>query len=157
MGYRKQTLQERLGRTSLDELIALGIVRYDRGLCRRSDLPSDLVRDVEAFEVKASSYRMGADQTALRSEIAHRSWPVVPSVAVYRRLVLDVYGYLSEGLDRDAADTLEPPWSGSDVEALWTRHPERKHRKRPDIEEPPYLRWFGVVGATGIEPVTSAV
>jgi integrase len=33
------------------------------------------------------------------------------------KTVLDVYGHLSEGLDRDAADNLEPPWSESDVHA----------------------------------------
>ena len=31
------------------------------------------------------------------------------------KTILDVYGDLSAGLDRDAADSLEPPWTGSDV------------------------------------------
>ena len=44
--------------------------------------------------------------------------------------VLDVYGHLSEGLDRDAADTLEPPWSESDVHAMWTRRTERRNTER---------------------------
>jgi hypothetical protein len=34
---------------------------------------------------------------------------------------------------------------------------KEKHRKRPDIEKPPEIRGFLSVGATGIEPVTSAV
>lgn len=34
--------------------------------------------------------------------------------------VLDGCGHLSEGLDRDAADTLEPPWSQSDVHKMCT-------------------------------------
>jgi len=46
------------------------------------------------------------------------------------KTVLDVYGHLSEGLDRDAADTLEPPWSASDVHAMCTRHPERRNIER---------------------------
>jgi integrase len=46
------------------------------------------------------------------------------------KTVLDVYGHLSEGLDRDAADTLEPPWSDSDVDAMWTRHQERRNTER---------------------------
>jgi len=46
------------------------------------------------------------------------------------KTVLDVYGHLSEGLDRDAADTLEPPWADSDVDAMWTRRPERRTTER---------------------------
>jgi integrase len=46
------------------------------------------------------------------------------------KTVLDVYGHLSEGLDRDAADTLEPPWTDSDVHAMCTRHPERRNTER---------------------------
>jgi hypothetical protein len=52
----------------------------------------------------------------------------VEGVAV--KTVLDVYGHLSEGLDRDAADTLDPPWTDSDVHALCTRHPERRNTER---------------------------
>jgi len=37
------------------------------------------------------------------------------------RTVLDVYGHLYEGLDRDAADALSPPWDASDVVATWSR------------------------------------
>ena len=44
------------------------------------------------------------------------------------KTVLDVYGQLSEGLDRDAADTLEPPWSRSDVHTL---------HAAPRTEKPP--------------------
>ena len=46
------------------------------------------------------------------------------------KTVLDVYGHLSEGLDRDAADNLEPPWTDSDVHALCTRHRERRNTER---------------------------
>jgi integrase len=42
------------------------------------------------------------------------------------KTVLDVYGHLSEGLDREAADTLESPWADSDVHAMWTRHREQE-------------------------------
>ena len=37
------------------------------------------------------------------------------------KTVLDVYGHLYEGLDRDAADTLKAPWDAPDVVALWSR------------------------------------
>ncbi len=46
------------------------------------------------------------------------------------KTVLDVYGHLSEGLDRDAADTLQPPWNESDVHAMCTRRPERRNTER---------------------------
>ena len=45
------------------------------------------------------------------------------------KTVLDVYGHLSEGLDRDAADTLNPPWDRSDVDASWTRRTRRQETK----------------------------
>lgn len=86
VGYRVQTLQETAGLHEVDELLALGILRYAQGLFHRSHLPSDFISTVEAFEVKASSYSMGAVQAALRSEIAHQSWLVVPSAEVYHRL-----------------------------------------------------------------------
>ncbi len=37
------------------------------------------------------------------------------------RTVLDVYGHLYDGLDRDAADALAAPWSDSHVVAMWSR------------------------------------
>lgn len=37
------------------------------------------------------------------------------------RTVLDVYGHLYEGLDRDAADALVAPWDVSHVAATWSR------------------------------------
>jgi integrase len=37
------------------------------------------------------------------------------------KTVLDVYGHPSEGLDRDAAERLEPPWSESDVHKMCTQ------------------------------------
>ena len=42
------------------------------------------------------------------------------------KTVLDVYGHLYEGLDRSAADTLDPPWDDPDMDALWTRR--NRHR-----------------------------
>ena len=42
------------------------------------------------------------------------------------KTVLDVYGHLYEGLDRNAADTLDPPWDPCDVDALWSRR--NRHR-----------------------------
>ena len=67
------------------------------------------------------------------------------------KTVLDVYGHLSEGLDRDAADSLEPPWSDSDVHRMCTRHPEKeKHRKRPDVKKPPLTKgfvWWALLGS----------
>ena len=46
------------------------------------------------------------------------------------KTVLDVYGHLSEGLDRDAADTLKPPWSHSDVHNMCTQPPNRTNPGR---------------------------
>jgi integrase len=46
------------------------------------------------------------------------------------KTVLDVYGHLSEGLDRDAADTLDPPWSHSDVHKMCTQPPNRTNPGR---------------------------
>lgn len=46
------------------------------------------------------------------------------------KTVLDVHGHLSEGLDRDAADTFEPPWSESGVQAMWARQAERRNIER---------------------------
>ncbi len=37
------------------------------------------------------------------------------------KTVLDVYGHLYEGLDRDAADALAAPWDASDVVVMWSR------------------------------------
>ncbi|MDH3500492.1 MAG: tyrosine-type recombinase/integrase [Acidimicrobiia bacterium] len=37
------------------------------------------------------------------------------------KTVLDVYGHLYEGLDRDAADALAPPWDTPDVVVSWSR------------------------------------
>ena len=41
------------------------------------------------------------------------------------RTVLDVYGHLSEGLDRGAADALKPPWDPLDVDEMWSRRRSR--------------------------------
>ena len=43
------------------------------------------------------------------------------------KTVLDVYGQLSEGLDRNATDTLDPPWSQSDVHKMCTQPPSGKN------------------------------
>jgi len=49
------------------------------------------------------------------------------------KTVLDVYGHLYEGLDRGAADTLQPPWNRSDVVAMWSRAPRAQDLGR-DLE-----------------------
>ena len=64
--------------------------------------------------------RQGTHPSVIAARLGHTSV----------KTVLDVYGHLSEGLDRDAADTLEPPWSESDVDAMWTRHSERRNAER---------------------------
>lgn len=46
------------------------------------------------------------------------------------KTVLDVYGHLYEGLDRNAADTLNPPWDPSDVVALWSRRTRNRDQGR---------------------------
>jgi integrase len=46
------------------------------------------------------------------------------------KTVLDVYGHLSEGLDRDAADTLNPPWTQSDVHKMCTQPRNRTNPGR---------------------------
>ena len=86
VGYRPETAMAKVGTAAFEELIDLGLLRLSQGLVHRSRLPSDLIRTVETFEIKASSYSMGAVQAALRSEISCRSWLVVPSSDVYRRL-----------------------------------------------------------------------
>lgn len=53
----------------------------------------------------------GAHPAVIASRLGHTSV----------KTVLDVYGHLYEGLDRNAADTLDPPWDRSDVDAMWTR------------------------------------
>lgn len=58
----------------------------------------------------------GAHPAVIASRLGHTSV----------KTVLDVYGHLYEGLDRNAADTLEPPWSGSGVDASWSRR--NRHR-----------------------------
>ncbi|MCL1593979.1 MAG: site-specific integrase [Actinomycetia bacterium] len=52
----------------------------------------------------------GAHPAVIASRLGHTSV----------KTVLDVYGHLYEGLDRNAADTLQPPWDPSDVVALWS-------------------------------------
>ena len=58
----------------------------------------------------------GAHPAVIASRLGHTSV----------KTVLDVYGHLYEGLDRNAADTLEPPWEPSDVDASWSRR--NRHR-----------------------------
>ncbi len=53
----------------------------------------------------------GAHPAVIASRLGHTSV----------KTVLDVYGHLYEGLDRNAADTLNPPWEPSDVDASWSR------------------------------------
>ena len=53
------------------------------------------------------------------------------------RTVLDVYGHLYEGLDRDAADGLAAPPQASDVDAMWTRAGSAVVELRPKRPETP--------------------
>ncbi|MEA2003098.1 MAG: tyrosine-type recombinase/integrase [Actinomycetota bacterium] len=60
----------------------------------------------------------GAHPAVIASRLGHTSV----------KTVLDVYGHRYEGLDRNAADTLEAPWEASDVDAMWTRR--NRHRQQ---------------------------
>ena len=62
----------------------------------------------------------GAHPAVIASRLGHTSV----------KTVLDVYGHLYEGLDRNAADTLDPPWGGSDVDALWSRRTRNRNEGR---------------------------
>lgn len=62
----------------------------------------------------------GAHPAVIASRLGHTSV----------KTVLDVYGHLYEGLDRNAADTLEPPWSPSHVDAMWSRRNRRRDQGR---------------------------
>jgi integrase len=62
----------------------------------------------------------GAHPAVIASRLGHTSV----------KTVLDVYGHLYEGLDRDAADTLNPPWDASDVVALWSRRNRHRDQER---------------------------
>ena len=62
----------------------------------------------------------GAHPAIIASRLGHTSV----------KTVLDVYGHLYQGLDRNAADTLNPPWDGSDVDAMWTRHTRNRNQGR---------------------------
>jgi integrase len=62
----------------------------------------------------------GTHPTVIASRLGHTSV----------KTVLDVYGHLYKGLDRNAADTLNPPWDRSDVDAMWTRRIQRGNQGR---------------------------
>jgi integrase len=62
----------------------------------------------------------GAHPAVIASRLGHTSV----------KTVLDVYGHLYEGLDRNAADTLNPPWDPSDVDAMWTRRTRDRDQGR---------------------------
>ena len=62
----------------------------------------------------------GAHPAVIASRLGHTSV----------KTVLDVYGHLYEGLDRYAADTLNPPWDPSDVVALWSRRTRNRNQGR---------------------------
>jgi integrase len=62
----------------------------------------------------------GAHPAVIASRLGHTSV----------KTVLDVYGHLYEGLDRNAADTLNPPWDPSDVDEMWTRRTRDKDQGR---------------------------
>jgi len=62
----------------------------------------------------------GAHPAVIASRLGHTSV----------KTVLDVYGHLYEGLDRNAADTLNPPWDRSDVDASWSRRTRNRDEGR---------------------------
>lgn len=62
----------------------------------------------------------GAHPAVIASRLGHTSV----------KTVLDVYGHLYQGLDRNAADTLNPPWDRSDVDAMWTRRTRNRDQGR---------------------------
>jgi integrase len=62
----------------------------------------------------------GAHPAVIASRLGHTSV----------KTVLDVYGHLYEGLDRNAADTLNPPWDPSDVDAMWSRRTRDRDQGR---------------------------
>jgi integrase len=62
----------------------------------------------------------GAHPAVIASRLGHTSV----------KTVLDVYGHLYQGLDRNAADTLEPPWNPSHVDAMWTRRTRDRNEGR---------------------------
>ena len=62
----------------------------------------------------------GAHPAVIASRLGHTSV----------KTVLDVYGHLYEGLDRNAADTLNPPWDPSHVDAMWTRRSQNRNQGR---------------------------
>ncbi len=62
----------------------------------------------------------GAHPAVIASRLGHTSV----------KTVLDVYGHLYEGLDRNAADTLNPPWDRSDVDASWSRRTRSRDEGR---------------------------
>ena len=62
----------------------------------------------------------GAHPAVIASRLGHTSV----------KTVLDVYGHLYEGLERNAADTLNPPWDRSDVDAMWTRRTRDRNEER---------------------------
>jgi len=62
----------------------------------------------------------GAHPAVIASRLGHTSV----------KTVLDVYGHLYEGLDRNAADTLNPPWDDPDVDGKWRRRTRNRHQGR---------------------------
>ena len=70
----------------------------------------------------------GAHPSVIASRLGHTSV----------RTVLDVYGHLFEGLDRDIADSLEPPSDAPRAYFLPTSGQERGHRIPNKIAGTPY-------------------
>jgi integrase len=62
----------------------------------------------------------GAHPAVIASRLGHTSV----------KTVLDVYGHLYEGLDRNATDTRNPPWDPSDVDAMWARRTRGRDQGR---------------------------
>jgi len=74
---------------------------------RRPGRPTDRFHDLARSHV-ALLIAEGAHPVVIASRLGHTSV----------KTVLDVYGHLYEGLDRNVADPLNPPWGNPDVDAM---------------------------------------
>ncbi len=74
--------------------------------------------------------------------------------------MLDVYGHLMPGMDEAAADRIDAAYSGrpvADLSPICRRFALVRFCSSPLTAENPHRYRVFLVGATGIEPVTSAV
>jgi hypothetical protein len=81
--YRRSTLLGRTGFTedSFGQLAELQMITASADLWTRSDLPSDHIRRLVAYEVKATEFPRGVVQAGLRRAVASETWLVVPTEA----------------------------------------------------------------------------